>query len=61
MDKLKNLWRWYTRYLVVVAWEGREIIHWARTAEECLEWVRCYPAAAIVIYGKHGRMIGARW
>ncbi len=58
---MKAMWYWLTRYMVAVEWEGMRKVHWARTAEEAVEWMECYRSDAIVMCGKRGRLIAARW
>ena len=55
-NKVEWMWFWLTRYMVVA--RGR--VHWARTEAEALEWMACYPADALMMYGKRGKLIGAR-
>ena len=55
-NKVEWMWFWLTRYMVVA--RGR--VHWAKTEAEALEWMACYPADALMMYGKRGKLIGAR-
>jgi hypothetical protein len=47
--------------MVAIEWDGTKKIHWAKTEREAHAWMQCYSADALVMYGKRGRMIGARW
>jgi hypothetical protein len=42
-------------------WEGIESVRFARTYEDALSWAACYPSNAVIMIGKRGRMIGARF
>lgn len=57
---LKLIWFWMTRYCVIVEWEGKLIRHWARDERDAREWMACYPDA-LAMYGKRGKLLGARW
>jgi hypothetical protein len=58
---MKAIWLWLTHYMVAIEWDGTKKIHWAKTEREAHAWMQCYSADALVMYGKRGRMIGARW
>ena len=60
MKALKTAWFWLTRYMVAIEWEGLQVIHWAKTESEAMEWVQLYPDG-LAMYGKRGRLIAARW
>ena len=60
IERLRTLWFWLTKYAICIEWEGRQITHWAKTEEEARQWLACYPDG-LAVYGKRGRMIGARW
>lgn len=57
----KAIWYWMTRYMVVAQWGDIRKVHWARSEAEAREWMACYKADALIVYGKRGRMLGARW
>jgi hypothetical protein len=61
MKALKTAWLWLTQYMVAVQWDGVEKIHWARTQREAHEWMACYSADALCVYGKRGKLLGGRW
>lgn len=60
MQRIKTLWFWFTRYMVVIEWEGIRKVHWSKTEEDAREWMRCTPDG-IAMYGKRGKLIAARW
>lgn len=61
MKAIQSLWFWLTHYMVAIEWDGVRKTHWAKTEREAYEWMQCYSADALCMYGKRGRMIGARW
>ena len=61
MKAIKTLWFWLTRYMVAVQWEEKQIIHWAKTEREAIEWLTMYRHDVTAMYGKRGRLIAARW
>ena len=58
---IKTLWYRLTCYVVVAQWQGIESVRFARAYKDALGWAACYPSDAVVMIGKRGRMIGARW
>lgn len=58
---IRTLWYRLTCYVVVMQWEGIESVRFARTYEDALDWAACYPRNAVIMIGKRGRMIGARF
>lgn len=58
---IKTIWFWLTRYMVAIDWEGKRVVHWARTETEALEWMSCYRTDALAMYGKRGKLMAARW
>ena len=58
---MKNLWFWLTRFRVCVQWEEVMAAHWARSHEEALQWAACYPRGSVVLIGKRGRLLAARY
>ena len=61
MKAIKMMWFWLTRYMVAVEWDGMRKVYWAKTEREALEWMQCYGADALAMYGKRGKLIAARW
>lgn len=58
---LKRIWLWLTHYAVIVKWDEVEKLHWARDEREAREWMQTYSADALVMIGKRGKLIAARW
>lgn len=58
---LKRIWLWLTHYAVYAKWDDVEKLHWARDEHEAREWMQAYSADALVMYGKRGKLLGARW
>ena len=54
-------WYWLTRYMVAVKWGDTHKVHWAQTPNEALQWASCYPADAVVMVGKRGTLLAARY
>jgi hypothetical protein len=47
--------------MVAIEWDGTRKVHWAKTEHEAHAWMQCYSADALVMYGKRGKLIAARW
>jgi hypothetical protein len=47
--------------MVAVEWEGKRIVHWAKTEREAREWLALYGSDIYGMYGKRGKLIAARW
>jgi hypothetical protein len=60
-SNMQTLWYWLTRYMVAVEWDGTRKVHWARNADDALQWMACYPADAVVMVGKRGTLLAARY
>lgn len=58
---LKRIWLWLTHYAVIAKWDEVEKLHWARDEREAREWMQTYSADALVMVGKRGKLIAARW
>ena len=58
---MQTLWYWLTRYMVAVKWGSTRKVHWARNADDALQWMACYPTDAIVLIGKRGALLAARY
>lgn len=58
---LRHLWYWLTRYTVVMRWCDGESVRFAKTYDEALQWTRCYPMGAVIMIGKRGKLIAARY
>jgi hypothetical protein len=61
MKAIRTMWYWLTRYMVAIDWEGMRIVHWGTSYEDAVEWMRLYPAEAVVMIGKRGRLMSARY
>lgn len=58
---IKTFWMWLTRHLVAVEWDGIRKTHWATSMDDALEWAEAYPCDALVMIGKRGRLMAARF
>lgn len=58
---MERMWMWMTQYMVAIDWEGKRIVHWAKTEEEAREWMSGYGTDVLAMYGKRGKLIAARW
>lgn len=58
---MKTLWYWLTRYMVAVEWEGIRKVHWSPDMKDAMEWMAIYPASAVVMIGKRGRLLAGRY
>lgn len=61
MKAMRTLWYWLTRHMVAIDWEGKKIVHWATSYEDAMAWMVLYPAEAVVMIGKRGRLMSARY
>ena len=46
---------------ILAKWDEVEKLHWARDEYEAREWMQTYSADALVMIGKRGKLIAARW
>jgi hypothetical protein len=57
---MKAIITWLTCYKVIAYWDGMVKTHWATSEQEVREWMACYPADAVIAYGKRFTLLGGR-
>jgi hypothetical protein len=61
LQRIETTWFFFTRYMICIEWRNVKQTKFFKTYDEALAWSTLYRADAVVMIGKRGKMLAARY